>query len=165
MNSKTFIMAGGIVGAMTWYQVQKKWRLVKALRWFEPEEWRGQWGLLDPALLLALDDFRDRIGRPVVISPDPGALFRIRPEEAEGNSQHFFGRAADVMLPGGGLDHNHVTAALAAGFTGIGFYPHWKPWPGLHLDVRPGKPATWSGLNPDGSGQYYAELSEGFLYV
>ena len=150
---------------VTWLQVQTKWKLVKSLRWFEPEEWRGQWGILDPKLLVALDHFRDRIGRPVIISPDPGALFRIRPAESDGNSQHFFGRAADVMLPSGLAGRADIDAARAAGFTGIGIYPHWRPHPGYHLDVRPGRPASWSGINPAGNGQTYASLEEGLRYV
>ena len=164
LNKKTLLAAGALVAGGTYWQVARKWRLVRGLKWFLPDEWRGQWPLLSAELLRNLDQFRDNIGAPVIISPAPGALFRVKSKNEQGNSQHFYGRAADIMLPGG-LAPGVIDAAKAAGFTGIGAYPHWAPYPGLHLDVRPGALATWAGIDPFGGGQYYVSLSEGLRYV
>ncbi len=50
------------------------------------------------------------------------------------------------------------------GFTGIGVYPHWDPYPGIHGDVRvdraPGTPAVWGMLNNDRGKQYQVTLNE-----
>ena len=164
MKAKTLLTAAAIAGAASWYRFNRQWQVVSRLEYFTPAEFRGQWGLLSPDLLLNLDGFRARIRRPVIISPADGALMRIRPKGDTGESQHYYGRAADVMIPGG-LSGNEVAAAQDAGFTGIGLYPHWRPYPGLHLDVRNGQPARWGGINPTGAGQYYVTLSEAMSYV
>ena len=135
------------------------------LRHFEPREFGLWWPWMDPRLLESLDEFRDRLGAPVMISPAQGALGR-RLGEA-GRSRHNVDRwkrvmAADVMLPRGpdltDPEQGRAVVELArqAGFGGIGLYPDWKPHPGLHLDIRPlkadGAPATWSRIG----GRYLA---------
>ncbi|MEE4109534.1 MAG: hypothetical protein V2I24_09315 [Halieaceae bacterium] len=125
--------------------------------YFHEEEFRGWARLLDPVLLVRLDAFRGAWGKPVTISPVDGAIGR----EDDSGSQHNFSRwkmvrAVDV-LPGGiktqwDLERAQKVA-IGAGFTGVGVYPHWRPTPGLHLDVRrsnaPGAPALWGGIRPD----------------
>ncbi len=99
-------------------------------RHFTPGE---AWGVADkmaPWLIRYLDDFRDYIGRPVVIN-------RGYDLEAAPNSYHRTGEAVDVGVDG----YNMLDLFLAASrfpFTGIGVYPLWMPRPGLHLDVRSG---------------------------
>ena len=115
---------------------------------------------MDPRLLEALDEFRDRLRAPVMISPAEGALGRHLGVRAA--SRHNIDRwgavqAADVMLPRGPDVRDQtqggavVDLAVECGFGGIGVYPGWHPYPGLHLDVRPpksdGSPYTWARID------------------
>lgn len=135
------------------------------LRHFEPREFGLWWPWMDPGLLESLDEFRDRLGRKVMISKAIGALGRRLGESAL--SRHNVDRwkrvmAADVMLPEGPditdptEGRRLVRLAEEAGFGAIGFYPEWRPYPGLHLDVRPkkedGSLAMWSRIG----GKYLA---------
>lgn len=153
-----------------------------ALRYFEDDEFRGQKGKLSPELLAKLDEFRARLGYPVRISPADGAMARRQGEDS--TSQHNLDRwgevrAIDVMptpLDGAGNPRAMTKAeaeeakrvAEAVGFTGIGVYPGWAPFPGLHLDVRPYSmtgatlPDTWAGVPEPGGGQDYIALDAGF---
>lgn len=86
-------------------------------------------------LLLKLDDFRDYLGSPIFITCGTQG-------EHAANSQHYQGKAVDVVFPDtkmGLLDR--FIAAERFGFRGIGIYPEWKyqgrDFGGLHLDVRP----------------------------
>lgn len=135
------------------------------LRHFRPNEFRRWWPYMDPRLLEALDEFRERLRAPVMISPADGALGRnLGPENT---SRHNIDRwctvqAADVMLPRAKNLRDEqqgravIEIATACGFGGIGVYLDWKPYPGLHLDIRPlkadGGPATWTRID----GQYVA---------
>jgi len=55
--------------------------------------------------------------------------------------------------------------AKKVGFSGIGIYPDWKPYLGMHLDVRADRsadnPATWSGIRTS-SGQKYFGIERAF---
>ena len=144
------------------------------LRWFSPGEFvRGGvdwWPMMNSDLLTRMDDFRSRLGVPVAISPAAGALGRhLGTTDASQHNVDRWGevRAADVM-PIPSLFHrvtlsDAVAAARAAGFTGIGAYPDWRPRPGVHLDVRSdqsaGAPATWGGINIGGT-QTYVSLAD-----
>lgn len=125
----------------------------------------GEWAAdMDIALLVLLDAFRARWGQPVYISKAPGAIGR----RAGTNSQHDLTtwgtvRAVDVH-PSGILVADDLRKAqrlaIETGFTGVGVYPHWKPRPGLHVDVRrghnPGQPALWGGIRrtPESQQEY-----------
>ena len=144
------------------------------LRYFGPAEFGQWWPLMSDALLQKLDTFRHRWGQPVQISPAPGSLGRLIPPGAPGfASQHNVTRwgevrAADIMPlvlePVGdeirrrGMTRAELQRAAelaeAVGFRGIGAAPDWRPYPGLHVDVREdrreGDPATWAELRVDG---------------
>ncbi|GGX52355.1 hypothetical protein [Saccharospirillum salsuginis] len=137
------------------------------LRYFKPHEFGQWWPLMDEDLLRGLDEFRRRIGRPVQISPAIGALGR----PGAGDSMHNVTkwgqvRAADVLIPGATVADlpGLVAEARAVGvFGGVGAYPDWEPWPGLHLDTRdrdPNQPATWAGLDDGDGDQYYTAIEE-----
>ncbi len=132
------------------------------LRHFTTDEFGASLPMLSMGLLEKLDEFRERLGSPVLISPAPGSLFR--PAGAE-ESQHLYGRAADVMVPDADLKRA-FQVAKEVGFTGIGVYPHWQPYKGLHLDVRPdrkpGAPALWAGLRGADGKQFYTSVERGF---
>lgn len=135
------------------------------LKHFRLSEFGASLPFLSIGLLQKLDEFRERLGRKVMISPAPGALIRF---DKGSESQHTFGRAADIMLPDGPDLETAFSIAKAVGFTGIGVYPDWKPYQGMHLDIRklePGQPiAIWAGKNKDGR-QVYTNISEVLTYA
>lgn len=180
MNELT--LAAGAILAL-W--LVKQWRAKPDLRHFSAGEFGPYWPLMSPRLLLLLDEFRERLGYPVTISPAPGGIGRpvinsdgsINPEEAESGTQHNWlkwgeVRAVDVFPqpPGGATPAERqrwLKIAQEIGFTGIGIYPDWQPAPGIHLDVRadrePGRPALWAGIKgPDGR-QTYTEIARAFV--
>lgn len=148
---------GGFVGYKTAYAV--------SLKNFKVSEFRGEHIFLSTKLLKKLDKFREQLGERIIVSPAKGSMFLNN--ERENNSQHFLGKAIDIMLPDTTDWERAYTIAKNVGFTGIGFYPHWKPYKGFHVDVREsdGHISTWSGINPDGKGQRYVGLWEGLSYV
>lgn len=137
---------------------------------FADTEFRGQKALLDPQLLESLFSYRAAIGTRILISPTPGAMVRfVTDPKAKGyNSQHNVERlglscAIDVTFPDVSLLIAYDRALNCGLFSGIGFYPDWYPYPGLHLDCRhdrtPNNPALWGGIREvrdDGTlgGQY-----------
>lgn len=135
------------------------------LKYFKLSEFGASLPFLSVGLMQKLDEFRERLGRKVMISPVPGALIRF---DKGSESQHTFGRAADIMLPDGPDLETAFKIAKAVGFTGIGVYPDWSPYPGLHLDIRrldPGQPAaTWAGIIRDRK-QVYVSIAEGIAYA
>ena len=122
-----------------------------------------------PSLLVRLDVLRHMWGKPIRISAAPGAIGRMA---GDSQSQHNFERwgivrAIDVMPAGIGTPeaaNGFYLLAVDVGFTGIGWYPDWKPAPGFHLDVRsdhePGAPATWGGVKNDLGQQVYVSLND-----
>lgn len=146
------------------------------LAYFDAAEFRGWYGKMDRELLERIDEFRGRWGFPVIISPAAGAIGRhLGPSGASYHNVDRYGSvmALDVMpkVVSGQLVrgctvaelHGAYQLAVKCGFTGIGVYPDWQPYPGLHLDVRPGRsagdPATWSGLHT-AAGQRYFSVAE-----
>lgn len=113
----------------------KEFRDVPSPRWFKPEEFDHP-ELLSTTLLAKLDQFRDALGAPVVITSDvrPGA------KAPSGElSMHHFGWAVDCHSPGMSCVDLYLAAekfrtAAGSGFGGIGLYPQWAR-PGCHLDV------------------------------
>lgn len=152
------------------------WYAAKAatvsLRHFQPSEFGLWWPFMSTDLLERLDAFRAAWGHPVQISPAPGALGRVAGAGEAGNaSQHNVIRWGEVravdafptVIEDGrrrgatkGEMQLAVEIARTVGFRGIGVYPDTKPYPMMHLDVRPAdRVATWSRID----GQYLA-LSE-----
>lgn len=132
------------------------------LQYFKQEEFKGWWDQMSPALLRNLDQLRDNWGRPIIISPAKGAIGRTDTSTGQHNFYKWGEvRAVDVLPIG--ITHQSDVAkfrslAEDACFTGIGFYPHWKPRPGFHLDVRvPVEEkyvAQWGGIRTEGGQQY-----------
>lgn len=127
-----------------------KTSVVYALDHFEPEEFRGEWPWLATGLLVRLDDFREELGRSVWPSPTQGSMIRF----GNGTSQHYFGRAIDVILEQDTDLMLAFEAAKSVGFSGIGIYPNSGGVNGrhrMHLDIRPereaGDPAVWGEVD------------------
>jgi len=144
----------------------------KKLRYFKPDSKIDQWGdasAISDDLLLRLDDFRHWLGVPIFIASGV---------KAGGHAQRSYhykingACAVDIVIPG--YMETAVDLVLDAtrfGFTGIGYYPHWKyngkVCGGLHLDTRPMKwdsddtknysHSRWMGVLVGGK-QTYIEL-------
>jgi hypothetical protein len=133
------------------------------MKYFKPEEFQGYFDRLHPDLKIKLDELRERIGSPIAISPAPGAVGRTT-----GNSYHNYVKHGSVMAVDVFPDANvylpgFLEEAKEIGFTGIGYYPHWQPRPGFHVDVRPGdRVATWGGVRNEEGKQIYVSIEEAF---
>ena len=139
------------------------------MRYFLPQEFRGWYSRMDSRLLALLDDFRDDLGEPVIVSPAPGAIGRhlgLKSKSWHNIDWRGAVRAIDIMIPGiktmsYGVAQDLIGLAQHVGFGGVGVYPDWHPLPGLHLDVRPqrhGIATTWARRH-DGK---YMSVEEAF---
>ena len=138
------------------------------LHYFDKDEFHGWYDKMSPELLVKLDVLRHQWGRPIRISPAPGAVGR----DDDSQSQHNWGRwgevrAVDVFPIGVVTEDDAERFALVAtdcGFRGVGLYSHWSPSIGFHLDVRPDKdigyPATWGAVNSELGKQKYVTMAE-----
>lgn len=118
------------------------------VRWFTPQEFACKCGkcggLADvkPDLVYALDELRERVGRPLKITSG----FRCPQHPAEATKSkpgaHAQGTAADIATVGGDFKYRLKQAAYALGFVGIGDAEHFT-----HLDVgheHAARPANWN---------------------
>lgn len=142
------------------------------LRYFTESEFRDWAAVMDYSFLFKLDDLRAKSGFKMLISPHPKALGRTTGSRT---SQHFWDdtkdslKVADIIPYVVTPDRQHrgltvvemkglVATATNLGFTGIGVYPMWKPFPGLHLDLReprhPRYVAKWSRVMVGGKKGY-----------
>jgi hypothetical protein len=131
------------------------------LRHFKPADFGIWWPFMNGDFLSKVDQFSEWFQGRVMLSPAPGALGRLGSD----SSQHFPSpdlSAADLMLPDISLGDAYQ-AARALGFTGIGLYPDWKPYHGIHLDMRKTRtrdnPALWAGVKT-GEGQKYVAIEQ-----
>lgn len=93
---------------------------------------------LHPDLLTKLQQLRDRINRPIVITSGYRNPEHNRRVGGAPNSQHLLGTAADIRINGMNPIQLQPHAEVI-GFTGIGLYGSF-----LHVDIRP-HPARWRG--------------------
>jgi len=96
---------------------------------------------LDDRLLAALEDLRRRAGQAVLVLSGYRCPEHNRRVGGAANSQHVFGKAADIRVPGLTLQQMYELAASTPEFAqgGIGVYDRGF----LHVDVR-GHRARWS---------------------
>lgn len=126
------------------------------VRYFSPTSLVDKWGdasKIDRGLLLKLDDLREYLDTPLIITSG------FRPESR--GSQHALGLAVDIIAPKFTGDlHDLYLAAERFNFKGLGVYPAWHynghTVGGLHLDERLGSTARWMGVLKDGKQQYIA---------
>jgi len=110
-------------------------------------------------LIETLDIWREFLGHRIYPSPAPGALARL---DGDPNSRHYaVGRLSDAVdvFPDCGIREAWLAAIRSQMWGGIGVYfdTHFKgkPWPMLHLDLRPGATAVWYRSN----GQYGSPMN------
>lgn len=121
---------------------------------------------LSEELKIKLDLFRFRVGT-VQISPHKDAVGRDDLTDSQHNINKWGEvRAVDVMPTMIKCYETMLHAlemAQECGFKGIGIYPDWAPYPGLHLDVRHGRnfddPAIWAAIEVDRK-QKFVSLDE-----
>jgi hypothetical protein len=117
---------------------------------FSPAEFREWWEFMDVDLLTKLDLFRERWGKPIMISPVDGALGREAGESLSYHNITRYGqvRAVDIFPSGLTPDNAALAVSIAesVGFGGIGLYTDTKPSMMMHLDNRSGS-ARWARVN------------------
>lgn len=101
------------------------------VRYFKRDEWPKDPDKVSPNLVLAMDRLREVAGVPILI--------HVAWEESGHASQsyHYKGQAVDFHFAPG-LTHQEEYQRIAdlGLFGGVGFYPHWGPRPGWHVDLR-----------------------------
>lgn len=116
------------------------------LRWcdvkhFKPKEftYKGKdvSNEMDYYLINRLDQFREMVGKPIVIH----SSYR----ESD-TGYHGTGEAVDFHIAGINVFDAFLLAEKSGLFGGIGVYPNWNN-PGLHLDIRQ-KPSRWGCWTP-----------------
>jgi len=151
------------------------------LRYFKKDSKTDKWGdseLIQDDLLLRLDDFRHYLGCPVYVTRGVATHGHSKNSyhypKYSGDGRALGACAVDIVIPDfAESPFDLILDATRFGFTGIGYYPHWKfrgnVVGGLHLDTRPLKwdsdstinysHSRWMGI-PDGGGkQRYIELN------
>lgn len=115
---------------------KEDWEWSKYFSWSEfddPHSTNPDSGLnMQPDFMSKLFELRDICKSPIVVhGPSRGGY-------ADGghatNSSHYLGLAADIHFPD--LDYDKASNCIRRiGFNGVGFYEHWKPVPGFHIDM------------------------------
>lgn len=119
---------------------------------FAPGEFPGDaLNHVEANLILALDEFRAKLGEPVLPSPVLAGWYRTT--GSQGSRHYAQGRLSDAgdVFPDCNIVHALLTAMRQRAWGGIGVYldttgPNGQPWPMLHLDLRPGEQVLWMRL-------------------
>ncbi|MBT3041983.1 MAG: hypothetical protein KME67_03905 [Candidatus Thiodiazotropha sp. (ex Codakia orbicularis)] len=130
--------------------------------YLSPEVIPGCWDQMDLAFLIRVDQFMWDSPGEWMVSPAVGAACR---DYGSTTSRHYaVGRKADaidLMLVDGDLEENYRFALTR--FGGVGVYPDWIPFHGLHVDGREGeRVATWAGIRQGGE-QVYVAAEQAFV--
>ena len=143
---------------------------------FEPSEFQGKLHLLDHRVPYVIDKLRKRIGGRLVPSPVGGAI--AREGKKHKSSQHYanpqqgiYSTAIDLMSPDIDLFTVFREAQEMSEIGGIGLYPDWNPFPGVHIDLRlrkpGGAPAIWMAKkvidDKGGSKQVYVGIDWDYI--
>jgi zinc D-Ala-D-Ala carboxypeptidase len=122
---------------------------------FSPKEiaCRGTGELVvDPHALDALQELRDRLGKPIIISSAYRSVeHNSRLRGAVQNSRHLAGDAFDVSMANHDPEH-FERHARAVGFSGFGFYPKSNF---MHIDM--GRARTWGTRFPVATPEFSPE--------
>lgn len=127
-----------LISAFPDAQISKSFRLSE----FRPGRHSYDLIRLSPALVQALEEIRERVGRPVTVTSG----YRPPAYNAEvggvPNNAHINGTAADIYVDGLSTDQLHAICDQVIGHRGgVGYYPRQGF---VHVDVR-GHHARWNG--------------------
>lgn len=134
-----------ILDAVLWSQIKN----------FKPYEFGKDYSKVSMDLIILLDRLRSQTGEPISIH------CAYATDGHSDKSQHYKGLATDLHSEAD--DVIFLQEAKRLGFTGIGYYPKWKPKPGFHLDIREGKPVYW--YSPSNGVYEYVSFNELLEYV
>lgn len=114
------------------------------LKYFSPKENWGNPSKMRHSLLWRLDEARQRVGFPFIVTS--GNQGKHHP-----NSLHYSGRAVDFVVkrPLNVALCDILFDLLRFDFTGVGIYPHWKPYGGFHVEhssARKPVKRLWLGI-------------------
>jgi len=137
-----------------------------SLKHFKKSDFGLWYPYMDKSLLAKIDQFADEWIGPIKISPVKGAIGR-KDRSGSMHNVKLTGkvRAIDLLLLVPAkyfgyrrMNKNELRAAYLIakniGFTGIGLYPNWLPYNGVHLDVRPLPQMEWASFSKFGGGPY-----------
>ena len=95
---------------------------------------------VNPLAVLALDQTREAAGVQVIVH------YIFDPDGHSPRSRHYVTEdrpkadAVDFHFGGGLTPPQELAVVMGMGpWGGIGYYPHWSPRPGWHVDLRPAK--------------------------
>ena len=96
---------------------------------------------MNPILITCLQNLRNLVGVPITITSGFRCAAHNKAEGGDSDSQHLYGRAADIVIKGYSSSDMYVMAEQLREFRegGIGLYPKKGH---LHVDVR-GHRARW----------------------
>jgi uncharacterized protein YcbK (DUF882 family) len=112
----------------------------------------------DKRLVDALQKLRDAIGKPIKILSGFRCVQNNKEAGGGKNSQHLYGKAADIVIEGMSVKEMYYQALTIDDFNqgGIGIYPDNNF---IHVDVRDGK-ARWARVGK-GKQAKYVSIEEG----
>jgi len=122
------------------------------IKHFKPSEF-SEPNKMDYHFINRLDQFRESIGRPIII------LSSYRADNPK--SKHYDGIAVDIYIKGLNCLDMFLLAERSEFFKGIGVYPNWNN-PGIHIDMRNAE-ARWGCWTPTGvKDKIYVPLDSAF---
>lgn len=108
--------------------------LWKGVKHFSRDEWKDDPSKAAPELVLLMDKIRGFAGQPIIIH-----VCWAKDGHSE-KSYHYTGAAVDFHFESGTEPISYwrefVMLSRFRDLGGIGFYPHWEPRPGWHVDIR-----------------------------
>lgn len=117
---------------------------------------------VEPRLVQALQQLRDSTKKPIKILSGYRCIKNNSEAGGGKNSQHLYGKAADIVIEGLSVTEMYYQALTIDAFEagGIGIYPDNNF---IHVDVRNGK-ARWARINKKSGKkvtQVYVSIEEG----
>lgn len=85
---------------------------------------------IDMELIIKLEELRALVGRPIIVLSGYRCPEHNKEVGGADNSQHLYGKAADIKVQGVGM-HELARKARQAGFSFVKLYSGW-----VHVDVR-----------------------------
>lgn len=121
---------------------------------------------IEPRLVNALEELRAILNKPIKILSGYRCINHNSESGGGTNSQHLYGKGADITVAGVSLKALYEAALLVKSFEagGIGIYPDNQF---IHVDVRNSK-ARWARINKKVKNkvvQTYVSLEEGLKRV